>query len=53
MSSRIEGVFGQGRRALVGYITAGDPNLEVTLSMMRALEEGEFHYAEASNKFCN
>ena len=39
--SRIAGCFEQlkqqGRKALVPYLTAGDPNLETTLSLMHAL----------------
>ena len=41
--SRIAAVFsalrGQGRQALIPFVTAGDPNPEATLPMMHALVE--------------
>lgn len=41
--SRIKGCFeqlrGQGKKALIPYITAGDPDLETTLALMHALVE--------------
>jgi tryptophan synthase alpha chain len=41
--SRIAGVFAtlrnQGRQALIPFVTAGDPNLEVTVPLMHALVE--------------
>lgn len=42
--SRIQGVFAtlrrQGRKALVPFITAGDPNPQLTVPLMHALVEG-------------
>lgn len=42
--SRIQGVFAalksQQRKALIPFITAGDPNLELTVPLMHALVEG-------------
>ena len=41
--SRIEGVLkalkGQGRKALIPYITAGDPHPDVTVDLMHTLVE--------------
>ena len=42
--SRIKSAFerlnGEGRKALIPFITAGDPDLAITLKIMRALEAG-------------
>src|SRR5512145_1952405 len=43
MRNRIDATFAQlaaaGRKALIPYVTAGDPSLETTLPIMRALIE--------------
>jgi tryptophan synthase alpha chain len=43
--SRIEKKFAElkkrGEAALIPFVTAGDPDLETTLSIMRTLEKGE------------
>lgn len=40
LQSCFEGLKGQGRCALISYITAGDPDLDTTLDIMRALVRG-------------
>lgn len=40
MSGRIAAAFAKGRKALVPFITAGDPNPEWTVDLMHALVEG-------------
>lgn len=39
ISCRLEQIQEQGARALIPYLTAGDPNLETTLGLMHALVE--------------
>lgn len=40
IQERFEALLGAGRRALIPFITAGDPNPEVTVDLMHALVEG-------------
>ncbi len=37
--TRIEKKFGEGRKAFIPYLTAGDPSLDVTLELVLALEK--------------
>lgn len=53
--SRIAGVFSalrdQGRQALIPFVTAGDPDLEVTLTLMHAMVEAGANIIELGVPF--